>query len=597
MLRSLRYFAVIGGLLLVISGCGKSPSDSDAESSENVVYAPMGTKIKGLDPGDISGIYAAEIASEIFECLYQYHYLKRPYELIPQLAESMPEISDDRLTYTIRIKKGVRYGDDECFPDGKGKDLVAGDFIYSWKRLANIKYLSRNWWVFDDKIVGLDEFREYTKTCKSEAEVDYSRGVEGLASPDDHTLIIKLKRPWPQLLFLLAHLPTTPMAKEAVDLYGKDILSHPVGTGPFKLKIWRRGSFIEMVRNANFRKDFYPDQGEPSDAEMGLLNDAGQEVPFVDRIVWILMEESQPRWLQFMRGKLDLIAIPKDNYDQAIDVSRNLTPEMKSRGIQFKKYRDPDTFWIGMNMEDVVLGKNKPLREAISYSIDKERGIEIFWNGRYEVAYGFIPPMLKAYDPQVKRIGKKYNPEKARELVKEAEKVHGGKLPTLKLSSGGADTLHRQMGQFYKQCMADVGLDVEVEFMDWPLLQEKVKSRSVQMFSMGWIADYPDTESFLGIFYSKNASPGTNNFNYNSPKFDKIYETVRTMDDSPERTELYRQAERVVIEDCPAAFTEHRVRYVLHHGWVGNYKPHVFPFGLWKYRRVDSAMRGSYKGK
>jgi ABC-type transport system substrate-binding protein len=352
-----------------------------------------------------------------------------------------------------------------------------------------------------------------------------------------------------------------------------------------------------MVRNPNFREEFYPSEGEAGDMEQGLLADAGTKLPIPDKISFMLIEEDQPRWLQFLRGKIDASSIPKDNFSQAIDASRNLTPAMKQRHIHLKTFRDPSTFWIGFNMEDPVLGKNKALREAISYSMDRERYIKLFWNDRDEVAYGFIPPLMKAYNPEVEKFGQHYNPKKAMRLVKEAEKVYGGKLPTLKLSMGGTDTLARQIGQFWQRGFKEVGLDIEVVYMDWPTFQEKIKTKSAQLFSLGWVADYPDAENFLQLFYSKNVSPGTNNFNYSNPEFDKIYERVAVMPDSPERTELYHKAERIVIEDCPAAFINHRVAYTLHHDWVDNYKPHVFGYGLAKYRRIDTAKRAAYKGR
>ena len=238
--------------LLIISGCGGSPSADDA--NEMVLQHSLGVKITGLDPADMRDVYSLIVSSQIFESLYQYHYLKRPYELEPLLAEERPQISDDKLTYTIKIKREVYFQDDACFEGGEGRELKAEDFIYSIKRVANIKNLSQNWSLFDGRIVGLDEFREYTKGCKSRADVDYSREVEGLQAPDDYTLVIRLKRPWPQFVgTALADRVTAPVAKEAVDYYGTDIISHPVGTGPFKLKQWRRGSYIELVRNENFR--------------------------------------------------------------------------------------------------------------------------------------------------------------------------------------------------------------------------------------------------------------------------------------------------------------------------------------------------------
>ena len=578
---------------LVIGGCGSSPSGRDA--NEAVIYAVMPTKIQGFDPGYTSGIYSARVASEIFECLYQYHYLKRPYEIIPQLAEGMPQVSEDRLTYTVKIKRGVYFADDKCFPGGKGRELKASDFLFAWKRIANIKYLSPNWWIFDDKVVGLDGFREYTKDFKSQFDVDYSRVVEGLQTPDDYTIVIKFKKPWPQIMYILAFPPTAPIAKEAVDLYGKNIINHPVGTGPFKLKTWNKGSYIELVRNANFREEFYPSEGEEGDLEKGLLADAGKRLPLVDKIVWMIMEEEQPMWLQFLRGKIDASAIPKDNFGHAISPSWELTPEMKKRNIHLVKIDDPDTFFISVNMEDPVLGKNKPLRHAISYGYNRAGENELFWNNVWEIAHGFIPPMFKSYNPEIKETGQRYDPEKAKQLLKEAEKIHGGKLPTLTLSIGSTDTQRRQLGQYSQRCLEQVGLDIELEFMDWPIFMKKLNTKSCQMFTVGWMADYPDTETFLQIFYSKNASPGPNHYNYASKKFDEIYEKVVVMPDSPERTELYREAERVVLEDCPTVCTLHRVRYILRHDWLGNYKAHVFPFGMWKYRKADGAKRAAYK--
>jgi ABC-type transport system substrate-binding protein len=576
-----------------LPGCGSSPSGE--EPNEMILHVVMVSKITGFDVGDIGDEPTARVAGQIFECFYQYHYLKRPYELIPQLAEGMPEVSKDGLTYTIKIKKGVYFQDDKCFPGGKGRELKAGDFIFAWKRIANIKCISKNWWIFDGKIVGLDEFREYTKSCRKIEEVDYARKVEGLQSPDDYTLVIKLKKPWPQIIYLLAHLPTAPIAKEAVDYYGRDIISHPVGTGPYKMDVWHRGSYIKMSRNPSFRGEFYPSEGELGDLEQGLLADAGKKMPFADKVVWMLIEEEQPLWLQFLRGKIDASAISKDNYGQAISASRELTAEMKKLNIHLKTFREPATYWIGFNMEDGVLGKNKPLREAISYAIDREKYIELFWNGRDEVAYGFIPPMMKDYNPKISKIGKGYDPQKARELVKEAEKIYGGKLPTLKLAMGGSDTLQRQFGQFLQRNFKDVGLDLEVEYMDWPTFIGKVHTKSTQMFSLGWIADYPDVETFLQLFYTKNISPGANNFNYSNPQFDRLYEQIAVMPDSPERTELYRKMELIILEDCPVVFINHPVGYVLHHDWLYNYKPHAFQYGLAKYYRVDTVKRAEYQ--
>jgi oligopeptide transport system substrate-binding protein len=595
---------------LIIAGCdGSGPVE---EPNEMVLHHVLSAKIKGLDPGNMRDVYSVIVASQMFEPLYQYHFLKRPYELVPLLAEDMPQISDDLLTYTIKIKKGVYFQDDRCFgsppagplPAGKGRELKAEDFVFSLKRIANIKYLSQSWSIFDNKIAGLDEFREYTKTCKSEADVDYSRQVQGLTAPDDYTLIIKLKKPWPQLCMALADTATAPVAKEAVDYYGSDIISHPVGTGPFRLNVWRRGSYIELVRNPAFRGELYPSEGEPGDAEAGYLDDAGKPMPFADRVVWTVIEERQPAWLLFLQGKVDATVIPKDNFDEVMGGRGELTPAMKQRNIHLKTFKDPSTYWLGFNMFDPVLGRNKPLRRAISCAIDREKFIELFFNNRHLVAHGLIPPVMPSYNPEIKEGPRKagtqkgyakYDPEKAKELLKEAEKIHGGKLPTLKITLPGTNTWYRQYGQFLKRNLSDIGLEVEMEYMDRPTYLEKVNSKSVQMFTSGGSARTPDAQDFLAMFYGRNHAPGPNKFNYSNPEFDKLYEKAQALLDGPEKRRLYKKMELIVLEDCPAAFLNHRVAYVLHHDWYKNYKPHAFAYGLSKYRRIDTAKRAAYK--
>ncbi len=580
--------------LVVVAGCRKDQGQQSR--SDNVVHTALPSKIAGLDPANMRDVYSAMVAGNIFEPLYQYHYLKRPYEVIPLIAESMPIISDDGLTYTIKIKHDVLFHDDKCFPQGKGRQLIAEDFIYAFKRLANIKNLSQNWSMFDNKIEGLDEFREYTKTCKTEDEVDYSRDVQGLKAVDNYTLIIKLKRRWPQFIYILTDPSTTAMAKEAVDMYGKDIVAHPVGTGPFKLKTWHRGSYIELVRNPKFRGEPYPTEGELGDKEAGYLDDAGKTMPFVDGITWSIIQEEQPLWLLFMNGQIDVKTIPKDNFGEAINANMQLTDKMKALNIKLEKFSEPSFYFLGFNMEDKLLGNNKPLRRAISYAFDRDRFIELFSNGRYILADGIIPPMMASYNPQIKMKGYSiYDPEKAKNLIKEAEVINKGKLSLLKVGIPGTDTLSRQMGQFIKKCLNDVGLEVEMLYMDWPTYLEKLNSKSLQMFVSGWVATVPDARDFLENFYSPNWKAGSKSFNYYNPQVDKLFEQVEVMDDSPQRRELYRQMEIMVMDDCPAALINHRVSYVLKHDWYKNYKSHVFQYGLAKYRRLDLQERAEYK--
>lgn len=589
--------------VLLLAGCNGKPSG--AEPNEMVLHVALGAKIESLDPLSMRSVNSAIVAGQIFETLYQYHFLKRPYELIPLLAENMPQISEDILTYTIKIKKQVYFHDDNCFPGGKpavrlaGKprQLKAQDFVFSLKRIADVKNLSPNWSIFDNRIVGLDEFREYTKSCPTEADVDYSRKIDGLLTPDDYTLVIKLKRPWPQMLGVaFADIVTAPIPKEAVDLYGKDIVSHPVGTGPYKLRKWRRGSFIELVRNENFRSEPYPTEGEPGDIKAGYLADAGKTMPFVDKISWSIIREHQPAWFLFLQGKLDASVIPKDNFDEVFTAGMQLTPAMKRRNIHLKTYDDPSTFWLGFNMQDPVLARNKPLRRAIACALDRQKFIELFTNNRGKIAHGLFPSLMASYNPDIRKSGyAAFSPEKARGLLKQARRIHGGPLPELKIAMPGASTWNRQYGQFLRRHLNAVGINVSVDYVDLPTYQQMLNAKSAQMFAGGHRARIPDALDFLALFYSKNMSPGPNKFNYSNPEFDRLYENAAAMNHSPERVQLYRRMELIILEDCPAAFLNHRTGCALHHDWYKNYKPHVFQYGLAKYRRIDTKKRAAYK--
>lgn len=585
--------------LLALSGCGESGSGGASAEGKLTTYGAISSKVRGMDPMDIGDTTSSAMASNIYDCLYQYHYLKRPYELIPSLAAEMPTVSEDGLTYTIKLRDDVYFQDDKCFTetDGKGRKLVADDIIYSWKRIADIKNVSKNWWIFDGRIKGFDDFREYTKGVTDKKDVDYSRPVEGLVAVDDHTLQITLVKPWPQVVYMMSHLPTAAVPREAVEHYGEEFINHPVGTGPYRLKEWRHGSKIVLERNPTYREELYPSEGEPGDEAAGRLADAGKPMPLIDRVEISVIEEDQPLWLKFVGGELDIGGIPKDNFDTAISPNRELTPELQAKGIVLEVYDDPATFWYGLNMEDPVVGKNLPLRQAMNLAIDRQEYLKLFLNNRGTPARGVLPPMLAGYDPDLNSPYTVYDPALAKEKVKEAEKIHGGPLPTIVLTMGGTDSTARQSGEWLKRSYEKVGIKLDVDYMDWPSAQEKVKTKSAQMYAMGWVADIPDAENFMQLFYGPNASPGPNNMNYKNPEADKLYESLSVMENSPQRNEIIRQMQQTVVDDLPCVLTVHRVVFLLHYDWLKNYKPHVFGYGLGKYRNIDAELRRERVGR
>lgn len=549
----------------------------------------LGAKIRGLDPQDIGDTTSSTVGAKIFETLYTYAYLERPYRVIPMLAESMPEVSADGKKQIIKIKQGIFFADDPAFPEGKGRELTAEDFIYAWKRMADLNNRSTNYSsIFQGYIEGLDEFREYTATTK---KVDYDRPVAGLKALDPYTLEITLTRPHNFLLYWLAHLPTAPVAREVVEKYGKDVVNHPVGTGPFKLEGDYRSNRFSMVKNENYRKVLYPDRISPELQGRGLLRDAGEPLPFIDRIEWSIIEESQPFWLAFMAGDIDAAGIPKDNFDQVITNKKGLTREMKEKGINLIKTEEPAVFFFGFNMDDPVVGNNKKLRQAMSMAFDRRTYIDTFRNGRGRIPVGPLPPMIPGYRPEKKNQYTRYDLFEAEKLLDEAIKINGGPIPVLKLAMPGNDTTVRQMGEFFRIQMQRLGLDIEVDYMTWPKFQDATKTRSHQLFALGWVADYPDAQNFLLLFYGPNRAPGPNSCNYSNPEFDELYEEAVALPELEGRLPYYHKMEDIVIEDCPWLLTFYPVMYGLYYDWLSNYYPHDFISDTVRFQKINTDLR------
>jgi oligopeptide transport system substrate-binding protein len=599
----IRSSGIIACILLIagvfyLSGCKEKTSEGQSEPI--VLQQRLRARVQTLDPMDVRDTTGTCVASDIFDTLYDYHYLKRPYQVIPMLAAAMPTITDDGKCYTIPVRKDVYFHDDKCFPGGKGRLLKAQDVIYAWKRVADIKIRSVSWWILDRRIVGLDEFREYTKTCEP-GKVDYDRSVEGLTALDDYTLQVKLKKPWPQFIYWMTYIATAPVAREAVEYYGPEIGFHPVGTGAFQVDRWMAGAYVEASRNPRYFQH-YPTEGEPEDVKNGLLADAGKQLPLVDKVIWRIVEEDQPRWRLFMTGLLDMVGIPKDNFGQVFTTGVKMTEDFSQRNIRMEFFNEPSTMWVSFNMRDPVVGVNKPLRQAISCSIDRKKFIDIFFDGRAQEAFGFIPPVMPSYDPNIIAISNShYDMTKAYQYLEEAKKVAGGPIPRMRIAIGGTDSTNRQMCQYMQRCIRSIGLDAEIDLYDWPTFLEKLRKSDMQMFIIGWTADYPDVESFLQLFYSKNI-PYPNEFSYSNPKLDAIFEKVTVMSDCPERLRLYQEAQRIINDDIPCAYTFHRVSFIMCHDWISNVKPNSYKnemagWGMTKYYRIDPQKREEYKRK
>jgi oligopeptide transport system substrate-binding protein len=453
------------------------------KSSEGVLKLPSTADAKSLDPALADDLYTNEATSLIYEGLLEYEYLKRPHELKPLLAEAMPTISDDGLVYTFKIKKGVMFADSAHFKGGKGREVRAQDFVYSLLRIADPKINSGGYWIFDGKIKGLDAWREKNRAA---AQVNYDLPVEGLQALDDHTLQISLSTPYPQLLYVLAMTYSAVVPREVVEHMGNDFGNHPVGTGPYMLERWMRGSRISYVRNPNYHGSTYPTQGEATD-DPALLADAGKTLPFMDRVEIHVFVEAQPMWLNFMSGSIDRASIPKDNFETVIDAGANtLKKEFADRGIALTIHPSPDVTYVALNMLDPFIQKAGPkFRKALALAGNTEDTLRVFYNNRGIPAHSPIPPGLAGYDENFKNPYQRHDIEAAKKLLAEAGYPGGKGVPVLQYEIGQG-TEARQMAEDFQRRLANLGIKVQININQFSELLSKIDSKSAMMWGIAW---------------------------------------------------------------------------------------------------------------
>jgi len=600
-LRGLFVLAVALNLALA-TGCSRSREDLERDPVPGrVTYYGVAERIRGFDPVLAGDVASALAISRIYEGLLQYAYLDRPYRVEPCLAVGMPEVTLDGLTYTFRVRQGIYFQDDPCFKatGGKGRELTADDFVFALKRIADLKTGSTGYWAFNNRVVGMDDFRV---ASGKDSATDYDRPVAGLQAPDRYTFRIQLTQPYPQLIWILAMHYTYAIPREALAYYGKDLVNHPVGTGPYCLKSWKRNYRLEYVRNPKWaetgRIERYPTQGALEDVASGLLADAGKPLPRIDRVVQYVISDTSTLWLMFLSGRLESSGISRDNWDAVVTRDKALNRQLMDMGIHMYATPVMETFYIGFNMDDPVVGSNKKLRQAMTCAFNSDDYVR-FYNHRVVRAKGPIPPGVAGYDECPSPFP--FDLARAKRLLAESGYPDGkdpktGRRLKLTLELGNAnDPELRASVEMFVGFMAGIGIVIDPSYNSWPAFLERVERRQAQMFRLGWVADYPDAENFLQLFYGPNASPGPNHANYSNKSFDALYEQVRVMQDAPERTELYRQMAAVVMEDCPWLFEQHPMVYGLHHRWLKNYKPHDFPYGMSKYHTVDGEDRRQWK--
>jgi len=572
-----------------------APAPLDAQAPKTIRVAfPVAES--GFDPQAIADNYSSMIAAAIFEPLYTYDYFALPAKLVPAAAEALPDVSPDLTTYTIRLKKGLRFADDPVF-GGKPREVTAQDYVYSWKRLLDPKVRSYYVHVFENRLIGGNEA---IAAARKSGAFDYDAPIAGLAALDRYTIRVRFSEPYFGFRHWLTSVTFAAVAREVVDKH-KDasnrVAEHPVGSGPYRLVEWRRSQKIVLEANPGYRDARYP---VPSDAQdqaiAGRL--VGRKLPLVPRVEISIIEEAQPRLLSFERGEIDMVDLPNDLAGNVLHHGNVLKPGYVQRGIVLHRQLEPALNFTYFNLDDPVVGGYTPekiaLRRAMIMAYDRDTEIRILRNGQAAPATQISPPWTEGYDPKRPPL-QKYDPAAARALLDRfgykdrdgdgyREAPDGKPIVVEKASTPNATD--RASDELWKKSMDAIGIRMTFQKQKWPDLVKMAEAGKLQMWGLGWIHSIPDPDSSYALLYSKQIGM-MNDTRLRLPEYDKLYETSRRLPDGAERNALYAK-----MTDLMSAYGVWEVGPSRYSSWLTQprlkgFKRHPFVQHRWEYYDVE----------
>ena len=678
--------ALLVVLVLFSAGAAAVPWNDPypaAEAKQNILYSAFTERPKTLDPARAYSSNEYAIIAQIYEPPFQYHYLKRPYTLVPLTAIAIPvPVYLDRRArrlpqnapvsriaysvYEIHIRPGVYFQPHPAFarnasgqllydhlsaqdladvhtigdfPQTGTRELTAADYVYQIKRLAHPKLHSPILSVMGDYIVGMKEYADMLNKAYQKISGGREQGVyldltryplPGVEQVDRYTYRVKIRGKYPQFLYWMAMPFFAPIAPEIDEFFSQPGMAeknltldwYPVGSGAYMLTINNPNRQMVLERNPNYHEELYPAEGEAGDAAAGVLADARKRLPFIDKVVFSLEKENIPYWNKFLQGYYDTSGVSTESFDQAIQFTGSgnvdVSAAMKAKNIRLLTSVAPSTYYLGFNMLDPVVGgyseRARKLRQAISIAIDYEEQISIFRNGRGIAAQGPIPPGIFGYRSGEAGINpyvydwvngepKRKSIEYARQLLAQAgypdgvDKVTGKPLQiNFETPAVGPEQKARldwMVKQFNK-----LSIQLVIRATDYNRFQEKMRKGDAQLFEWGWNADYPDPENFLFLLYGPNKKvghDGENAANYDNPEFNRLFERMKNMDDTPERQAIIDKMVDIARRDAPWAWGVHPKDFLLLHSWVYNAKPNNMANNRLKYLRIDPIKRAELR--
>jgi len=572
------------------------PIASDGADPGKVLRVTFQAAETAFDPAKVSDYYSGTVIEAIFDPLLTYDYLARPAKLVPNVAESLPAVSNGGKTYSLQIRKGIYFTPDPSFK-GKRRELTAADYAYTIKRFLDPKVRSPYAFLFEGKILGLDDL---ASQAKESGRFDYDAKLAGLETPDRYTLRIRLNQTDLNFPYVLALPLVGAVAREAIEAYGDDSGSRPVGTGPYLLKSYTRSSKIVLEANPGYRGKVWDSSPGENARDMEIAaRMKGKKLPLIGRVEISIMEETQSRWLAFQRGATDIEYQLSEVAPTFMTGDGKLKPEFVERGIKLDRSVDPEIIYLYFNMQDRIGDRPNPvggfskeriaLRRAIAMAYKVDDQIRIIRKGQAIRAQYPIPPGVAGHDPRY-RSGIPYDPRAANALLdkfgyrKGAEGYRAqpdGRPLAIRYSSTPSER-DRQFDELMKRSLDSIGIRMEIHKDRFPELIKLENQCRLMMRTSAWIADYPDGDNFMQLLYGPNAGQ-SNNACYRSPEYDERYEKSRLLPDGPERNRLYREMTRLMEVHTVWILTDSRYRNALLQPHVVGYTKHPVLNSEWLY--------------
>jgi len=496
---------IVGGFLL-LPGCRNK-----LKSGKKIFHYNEFTGIASLDPAFAKNQSTMWPAHQLFNTLVQ---VDDSLHIVPSLAKSW-QVSGDKLTWTFYLRNDVFFHDDAAFANAKGKKLTAHDIEYSFYRIIDKSTASPGSWIFNGKVDTVQPFKAI----------------------DDTTFQLTLIRPYIPILGILSMQYCSIVPKEAVEKYGNDFRRHPVGTGPFQFVAWEEGQALVMKKNEHyFEKD-----------------SAGQQLPYIDGIKISFYDSKATEFLLFRQKQLEFINdIDASFKDEILTKKGTLRKEWQEKIVlHTSPYLNIEYFGILVDTSNDI-AKNSPLRfkkirQAINYGFDRRKMILYLRNSLGTAAEsGFVPMGLPSFDSSIVK-GYHFDISKTKDLLTEAGFPGGQGLPIIKLLT---IAIYADMASFIAKQLEEAGIRVQVEIVQKSFLIELMANSRALFFRGSWIADYPDAENYLSVFYSKNPAP-PNYTRYKNSQFDAVFEKALREENDSLRYKLYQQADQIVINDAP----------------------------------------------